>query len=179
MSHPWQRWNQIGSAQDRPRSDRSRITTQVKIGMPVCFIYVIQRSLLQSLLLEKVRPDSASKASPMHNSAKETLCWTSFDERTETCTCSLVSYIEGLDIEKPMPNFVQRRITFSSANVWWTNPGTGVEMSVSLLPTYNKLTVGSNFQQRITKQMIVQENLTAQRHKDDILPPHNYAQCYW
>ena len=57
-------------------------------------------------------------------------------------------------------------------------PGTGVEMSVSLLPTYNKLTVGSNFQQRITKQMIVQENLTAQRHKDDILPPHNYAQCY-
>jgi hypothetical protein len=84
MSHPWQRWNQTGSAQVRPRSSRSRITTQVKIGMPVCFIYVIQQSLLQSLLLEKVRPDSASKVSPMHNSAKKTLCWTSFDERTET-----------------------------------------------------------------------------------------------
>jgi hypothetical protein len=57
-------------------------------------------------------------------------------------------------------------------------PGTGVEMSVSLLLAYKKVTVSSNFLQRRTKQMIVQGNLTAQRHKDDILPPHNYAQCY-
>jgi hypothetical protein len=51
-------------------------------------------------------------------------------------------------------------------------------MSVSLLPVYNKMTVVSNFLQRRTKQMIVQGNLTAQRQKEDILPPHNYAQCY-
>jgi hypothetical protein len=147
--------------------------------MPVCFIYVIQRSLLQSLLLEKVRPDSASKASPMHNSAKETLCWTSFDERTETCTCSLVSYIEGLDIEK------RCRILFSSESrflLQMCDGRTREQVSKwvfrSCLRTINWqwAAISNN---RITKQMIVQENLTAQRHKDDILPPHNYAQCYW
>ena len=141
MSHPWQRWNLTGSAQDRHRSGRSRITTKVKIGMPVCFIYVIPHSLLQSLLLEKVHLDSASHASSMHNSPKKTLCWTSFDQRTETCACSLVSYIEGLDIEKLVPNLVQRLITFSSAKMWWTNQVTREQ------PAYKKLTVGNTFLQ--------------------------------
>jgi hypothetical protein len=147
--------------------------------MPVCFIYVIQQSLLLSLLLEKIRPDSASQVSPVHYSGKKTLCGTSFDQCTEPCMCSLVSYIEGLDIEKLMPNLVQRRMTFSSAKMWWTNPGTGVQMSVSPLPAYTKITVGSNFLQPQKKTNDCSRKLTAQRHKEDVLPPHNYAQCYW
>ena len=45
ISRLWQRLNQTGSAQDRPRSGRPRIT------ISGCSIYLIEQSVLQPLLL--------------------------------------------------------------------------------------------------------------------------------
>jgi len=171
--------NQTESAQDLPRSGRSRITTQAKIGMPVCFIYVIQQSLLQSLLLQKV-------AQTVRN-------------RLYQCTIRPKSPYVG-----PVLTNVQRRVRVrwchilrvwtlkNWCRIWFSGESrfllqrcdgrTREQVSKwvfrSCLRTINWQWAAISYNRR-TIQMIVRGNLTAQRHKDDILPPHNYAQCYW
>ena len=84
---------------------------QSKIGISRCSICVIEQSLLQPATITAVS---------IQREAKNTLYWTMFGPDTQKCTCSLVSYIEGLDSEKLAPNLVQRLITFSSPKMRWT-----------------------------------------------------------
>jgi hypothetical protein len=117
----------------------------------------------------------------------KTWCWTSFYPRTQTCTCSLESYIEGLDFAELTQNVTQLWVTFSSPKMWWTNLhiqaltwafryclrtgswqfGSGSVIIWAAL-SYN----------RRPNIMRVQWNLTAQRYRYDILQP-DMAQCFW
>ena len=70
---------------------------QPKICIFGCSIYVIEQSLLHccwySRFTDNLRQDSLQQASRTRNSPRNTLCWVSFDPGTQTCACSLVSYI--------------------------------------------------------------------------------------
>lgn len=102
---------------------------QPKIGTSGCHVYVIELSLLQLLLLRfnvygEFPSRQSEKASPTRNSVKKNLCWTNLDPYTRTWTWLFVSYIviEGLNVEKLVPNSVQWLVTFSSPKMRWTNP---------------------------------------------------------
>jgi len=73
---------------------------QTKIGISGCFIYVKEPLLLVSQVYGEFPPRQSVTGLPTLNSTNKTLCWTSFGQGTQTCTCSLVSYIEGLDFEE-------------------------------------------------------------------------------
>ena len=106
---------------------------------------------------------------------------TSFHPGTQTCMCSLVSYIEGLDFEELALNLVRRWITFSSPKMWWMNP----RVQPSKWPfTPDCIQEGGWYgdgsamvwaeisNNRRTNLVRVQGNLTGQRYKDDILQQH-------
>lgn len=149
---------------------------QPKICISKCSIY--NHWCWYSRITENFRPDSPSKSSPTRNSAKTTLCWTSFDQGTQTCRCSLVSYIEGLDLEELAPNLFQRWFTFSSPKMWWMNP----RMHASKWACRNCLRTGSwqnlwwkrhnvgsityNHRKNLVR---IQGNVTTQRYRDDML----------
>jgi len=157
-----------------------RLDSAMRIKV-ICRVLWKLKSPGNSTFTENFRSDSPQQSSPRRNSAKKTLCGTSFHPGTQKRMCSLVSYIEGLDFEGLTLNLVQRWVTFSTPKMWWMNP----RVQPSKWPFApacvqeggwygdgSAMVWAEIFNNHKTNLVCVQGNLTGQRYRDDILQQH-------
>ena len=120
ISRLWNRFQQTGSADDRQRSGRPRITTHGK-DRYIRVFHLRNRTIAATTTaagipgLRRIGSQQSATGFDSLHLTQKAVCQSGIDAVTQTWKSPLVQQIKGPKLAK---NLVQRRVSFSAAETW-------------------------------------------------------------